>query len=56
MTGADEPYRMFTSRSEFRLLLRAENADMRLSERAIDLGLLTPAQEEAFRNKKELMS
>lgn len=40
-SGGGEPYRMFTSRSEFRLSHRAENSDMRLSERAIEAGLLS---------------
>lgn len=46
---------MFTSRSEFRLTLRAENADRRLSETAIGLGLLDEEQIEAYRRKTELL-
>ena len=46
---------MFTARSEYRLTLRAENADRRLSQRAMDLGLLEEGQIEAYRKKVELM-
>ena len=41
VAGASEPYRMFTSRSEYRLHLRAENSDIRLSPMAIELGILS---------------
>jgi tRNA uridine 5-carboxymethylaminomethyl modification enzyme len=52
--GAEEPYRMFTARSEFRLTVRAENADFRLSPLAAELGLLSDEQLDTFRQKQEL--
>lgn len=55
-TGVTEPYRMFTSRAEYRLQLREDNADMRLTEMGRKLGLVDDARWEAFSRKQEAVA